>query len=114
MKAFSNPFCRLAAAGIALLSAGPSLAAGMSMPCSAFARNPYGDWKVLAPVVLSVEGRLRAPTVGTIFVAGSMTNGLKMADLLDRDCGKAVGHAAGVPQPVNGFPLGAVRSSRPR
>jgi hypothetical protein len=69
------------------LSAGPSLAQRESIPCSAFARTPYGAWRVLSPVMLDLNGRLYSPTVGTTFAAGSMQNGLEMSDMLDQQCG---------------------------
>ena len=83
-----NRFCRLslAAAGIVLLSAAPSLGRSVPIPCSAFARHAYG-WKVLAPVMLDIDGRLLAPTVGTSFVGGSATNGVKLNEMLNRECG---------------------------
>ncbi len=76
-----------AAASAFLLSASPGFGQDAPVPCSAFARHAYGDWKVLAPVVLSLDGRLLAPMVGTTFFAGSMVNGLKMSEVLDRRCG---------------------------
>jgi hypothetical protein len=81
--------CRLAAAaaGIVLLSAGPSLAQREPIPCSAFARNAYGGWRVLSPVMLDLGGRLYSPTVGTNFAAGSTANGIEMSDILDQQCG---------------------------
>jgi hypothetical protein len=81
--------CRLAlaAASIVVLSAAPSLAQNEGMPCSAFARNVYGGWKVLDPVVLDLNERLFAPTVGTTIAAGSMRNGIEMSDVLDQQCG---------------------------
>jgi hypothetical protein len=69
-----------------LLSTVPALAQNMAVPCSAFARNSDGGWKVLVPVVFRIEGRLLAPTVGTNFSAGLETYGLKMSDILNRAC----------------------------
>jgi hypothetical protein len=81
--------CRLAAIAAAalLLGAGPSLAQRVPVPCSAFARNGYGGWKVLDPVMLDLNGKLLAPMVGTTFAAGSSMNGIEMSDVLDRECG---------------------------
>jgi hypothetical protein len=76
----------VAAASACLLSVSPSFGENMPVPCSAFARHAYGDWKVLAPVILDIDGRLLAPTVGTTFSAGSMVYGLKMSEVLDRKC----------------------------
>jgi len=42
----------MAAASVVLLSGEPSLGQNMPFPCSAFARNAHGGWKVLAPVML--------------------------------------------------------------
>ena len=87
MTKLRNHLCRLsvAAASFVLLSAGPSLGQSVPIPCSAFARHAYG-WKVLAPVMLDIDGRLLAPTVGTTLVAGSATNGVKLNEALDREC----------------------------
>jgi len=57
------------AAAFILLSAAPGLAQDMAVPCSAFARNTQGDWKVLAPVMLGIDGRLFGPMVGATFAA---------------------------------------------
>ena len=80
--------CRLTvtAASLVLLSVGPSLGQDAAVPCSAFARNAGGSWKVLAPVMLNLDGRLLGPMVGTIFAAGSTMNGHKMTEVLDREC----------------------------
>jgi hypothetical protein len=87
MEKSANRFCRLAAGAtvVLLLSAGPSLA--QTVPCSAFVRTAYGSWKVLDPVMMNFNGRLFAPTVGTIFPAGSSQNGIEMSNVLDRQCG---------------------------
>ena len=74
------------AASVMLLSATPSLGQSLPIPCSAFARHAHG-WKVLAPVMLDIDGRLLAPTVGTTFASGSAMNGIKLIDVLDRECG---------------------------
>jgi hypothetical protein len=76
-----------AATALLLLSAVPSLAQRDPVPCSAFSRSTSGGWRVLAPVMLDFGTRLYSPTVGTIFAAGSMQNGIEMTDLLDRHCG---------------------------
>jgi hypothetical protein len=77
----------VAATSVVLLSAGPGFGQNLPIPCSAFSRHAYG-WKVLAPVVLDIDGRLLAPTVGTTFAAGSATNGVKLYQVLDRECGQ--------------------------
>jgi hypothetical protein len=79
----------VAATSVALLSAGPGFGQNLPIPCSAFSRHAYG-WKVLAPVVLDIDGRLLAPAVGTTFAAGSATNGVKLNEMLDHGCGEQV------------------------
>ena len=79
----------VAATSVVLLSAGPGMGQSLPIPCSAFSHHAYG-WKVLAPVVLDIDGRLLAPTVGTMFAAGSATNGVKLYEVLDRECGEQV------------------------
>jgi hypothetical protein len=88
MTKLYNRLCRLsvAAASVTLL-AGPSLAQSVPVPCSAFARHAHG-WKVLAPVMLDIDGRLLAPMVGTTLVSASPTYGTKVIKALDRECGK--------------------------
>jgi hypothetical protein len=75
-----------AAASLILLNVEPSMGQNMAVPCSAFARNAEGGWKVLAPVMLNLDGRLLGPMVGTVFAAGSTMNGFKMSEVLDREC----------------------------
>ena len=89
MHTSSKRLYRLAviAAVVLLLGAGSSLAQSASVPCSAFARNNVGGWRVLAPVMLDLNGRLLAPTVGTVFAAGSTQYGIEMSDVLDQQCG---------------------------
>jgi hypothetical protein len=77
----------LAAAAIVVLGAAPSLAQREPIPCSAFARGPYGMWRVLSPVMLDLGGRLYSPTVGTVFPAGATQNGIEMSGVLDQQCG---------------------------
>ena len=88
MTKLRNRLCRLsmAAASVVLLSAGPSLALSVPIPCSAFAHHAHG-WKVLAPVIMDIDGRLLAPTVGSTFAAGSAIAGVKLNEVLDRECG---------------------------
>jgi hypothetical protein len=88
MIEFASRLCRLSAAvaSVVLLCTGPSLGQSALIPCSAFAHQT-SSWKVLAPVVFDVEGRLLAPTVGTTFAAGSAINGIKLVEVLDRECG---------------------------
>ena len=76
----------IAAVSLVLLSVKPSMGQDAAVPCSAFARNADGGWKVLAPVMLNLDGRLLGPMVGTIFAAGSTMNGFKMSEVLDREC----------------------------
>ena len=74
----------VAAAGVLLLSAGPSL--GQSdVPCSAFARHAHG-WRVTAPVMLDINGSPFGPMVGSTLAVGSDTSGSKLTELLDREC----------------------------
>ncbi len=89
MKSGSSRAARTIAAAAALLalSAAPSLAQRDLVPCSAFSRNAYGGWRVLAPVMLDLGGSIYSPTVGTTFAAGSTQNGIEMSDVLDRNCG---------------------------
>ena len=90
MKERRDRICRLSlAVASLLLSVGPSMAQNMPMPCSAIARDARGGWKVLAPVVFNVQGRLLAPTVGTTFAARSTTNGIEMSHVLNHQCRKA-------------------------
>jgi hypothetical protein len=82
----------LAAAAVLVVGAGTmhSLAAKAAdgpIPCSAFARNSTGGWRVLAPVTFAFGDRLYSPMVGTTFTAGSTQNGIEMSDILDRQCG---------------------------
>ena len=88
MTLLRDRLCRLTAAAtsLVLLSVGPSLGQNLAVPCTAFARNADGGWKVLAPVMLNIDGRLLGPMVGTIFAAGSTMNGLKMSEVLDHKC----------------------------
>jgi hypothetical protein len=89
-----NNLCRLAMAASAVLIVGAGTthsvvakAADGPMPCSAFARNTNGGWRVLAPVTLAVGGSLYSPMVGTTFAAGTTQDGLEMSDILDQQCG---------------------------
>jgi hypothetical protein len=83
-----NRVCGLGVAVISLilLSIGPSLGQNFAIPCSAFARNTYGGWKVLAPVMLYIDGRLFGPMVGTAFEPGTAANGITMSEVLDHQC----------------------------
>jgi hypothetical protein len=83
------------AAALLLVALQPSLAQDERVPCSAFSRNSHGAWEVLALVMLQIEGRLLGPIVGTIFEPGTtMTNGIKINEVLDRACQEA--HAVNV------------------
>ena len=77
----------LATVAALVLGAAPSLAQREPVPCSAFARGPYGGWRVLSPVMLDLGGWLFSPTVGTVVPAGATQNGIEMSDVLDRQCG---------------------------
>ena len=98
MRSRRNRFCRLslAVASLVMLGAEPSLAQSVAVPCSAFTRNGDGDWKVLAPVMLHIDGRLLGPLVGTTFEPGTMTNGIKMSEVLDRECRSSSFQRAGM------------------
>jgi hypothetical protein len=89
MIKFSGNLAGAVAAGavLVLLSAGSGLAQREAVPCSAFARSGAGGWTVLAPVMLDFGNRLYSPTVGTVFAAGSMQNGIAISAVLDRECG---------------------------
>ena len=89
MRAIHNRISPLsmAAVSIALLGAEPGLGQNLPIPCSAFARTAHGDWKVLAPVMLYIDGRLLGPMVGSTLPAESMPNSIKVSDALDRECG---------------------------
>ena len=89
MRAIYSRLSRLsmAAASVALLSAEPGSAQNMPIPCSAFARNAHGGWKVLAPVMLYIDGRPLGPMVGTTIPAGSMPSSINVSEALDRECG---------------------------
>ena len=86
--AWKTIWLTFAAASLVLLTADPSRAVeATAMPCSAFARNAYGGWRVLSPVTLAIDGTLYSPMVGTTLAAGSMQNGIEMSDVLDQQCG---------------------------
>jgi hypothetical protein len=78
----------MSVAGLVLLSAMPALAQSMPVPCSAFARSADGGWKVLAPVMLYIDGRPLGPMVGSRLPAGPMPNGINVSKALNRECGK--------------------------
>jgi hypothetical protein len=89
MKTFRNAIrtLGLASAALPLVTLQPGLAQDVRIPCSAFSRNFHGAWKVLAPVMLEIDGRLLGPTVGSMFEPGATTtNGIKMNEVLDRAC----------------------------
>ncbi|HEV2300559.1 MAG TPA: hypothetical protein VGR91_03220 [Stellaceae bacterium] len=77
--------CLPAAVAVLLIGAAPGMA--QTVPCSAFAHDADGGWRVLDPVMLDLNGRLYSPTVGTVFSAGSSPNGIEMSGVLDRECG---------------------------
>ena len=92
MRAIYRRLSRLsmAAASVVLLSAEPGSAQNIPIPCSAFARNAHGGWKVLAPVMLYIDGRPFGPMVGSTLPAGSMQNSINMSGALVRECGNKV------------------------
>ena len=92
MRAIYRCLSRLsmAAASAVLLSAGSGSAQNVPIPCSAFSRNAHGDWKVLAPVMLYIDGRPLGPMVGTTIPAGSMPNSINVREALDRECANRV------------------------
>ena len=92
MRAIHNRLSRLsmAAVSVVLLSAEPGLGQNIPVPCSAFARTAYGGWKVLAPVILYIDGRPLGPMVGSTLPAGSMPNSINVSETLDRECGNGV------------------------
>ena len=73
----------MAAVSIVLLSAEPGLGQNVPIPCSAFARTAHGDWKVLAPVMLYIDGRPLGPMVGSTLPAESIPNSIKVSEALD-------------------------------
>ena len=93
METSRNGLRSLAAAAAVLVPAAGTThsvvakAADGSMPCSAFAHNAGGGWRVLAPVTLELGDRLYSPMVGTTFAAGATRNGIEMSDILDQQCG---------------------------
>jgi len=80
----------MAAVSIALLSAEPSLGQDVPIPCSGFALTAHGAWKVLAPVMLYINGRPLGPMVGSTLPAESIPNSIKVSEALDRECGNGV------------------------
>ena len=84
MRAIYSRLSRLgmamAAASVVLLSGEPSPGQNMPFPCSAFARNAHGGWKVLAPVMLYIDARPLGPMVGTTIPAGSMPNSINVSE----------------------------------
>ena len=98
MRAPQNRLCRISLAGASLflLSIAPSVGEDLAVPCSAFARNGDGDWKVLAPVMLHIDGRLLGPLVGTTFAPGTMTNGIRLSEVLELECRSSPLQQAGI------------------
>ena len=94
MENARNRWCSMILAGAGALAvaatavpSGPARAAEGPVPCSAFARNAVGGWRVMAPVMLDLGGRLYSPMVGTTFPAGTTEHGIEMSDVLDQQCG---------------------------
>lgn len=82
----------VAISAVLLLSVGivhppAAKAADGPFPCSAFERNSYGGWRVMAPVTLDFGGSLYSPMVGTTLPAGATNHGIEMSDILDQQCG---------------------------
>src|SRR3954467_4485842 len=84
MRSRRNRFCRLslAVASLVMLGAEPSLAQSVAVPCSAFTRNGDGEWKVLAPVMLHIDGRLLGPIVVVVRVLPSTPSSASRQRLL--------------------------------
>jgi hypothetical protein len=81
----------VAATSVVLVSVGPSLGQNVPIPCSAFASHAHvAGWKVVAPVMLDIDGGLFGPMVGTTLAVGSATTGGKLNEVLDRECGNRV------------------------
>jgi hypothetical protein len=83
----------VAAAGLiaGLFSTYPALAQ-IDMPdgpiaCRDFARNGYGDWKVIRPTTISPEGVTMRLAPGQIFMPSQMVDGIEISAVLDRTCG---------------------------
>jgi hypothetical protein len=70
------------------------------IPCPAFARDGDGGWKVLQPVMLTIDGTLVSFTVGTRFGQGTTKYGIAMPTILDRECGNRRDERAEVPGPT--------------
>jgi hypothetical protein len=90
MRAIYNRLSRLSMAAAVLLSAEPGLGQNVPVPCSAFARTAHGGWKVLAPVMLYIDGRPLGPMVGSRLTTESMPNSINVSEALDRECGNRV------------------------
>jgi hypothetical protein len=52
----------------------------LALPSAAM---PMAVWKVLAPVMLEIDGRLLGPMVGTILEPGTATNGIPMSEVVE-------------------------------
>ncbi|HZU90348.1 MAG TPA: hypothetical protein VE993_13930 [Stellaceae bacterium] len=83
----------VAAAGLlAGLFATHTALAEINMPdgpiaCQDFARNGYGDWKVMRPTTISPEGVTMHLTPGQTFMPSQMVDGVEVSAVLDRNCG---------------------------
>lgn len=58
-----------------------------AVPCQAFARNGVGGWKVVSPVTLNFGEVSMDLVPGDMFGPGSMTHGVALPVILDRQCG---------------------------
>ena len=55
--------------------------------CQNFARNGYGDWRVVHPTTLSSEGVTLNLAPGQTFAPSQMVGGIEPTAILDRNCG---------------------------
>lgn len=92
-----TPF-RLIIAGAVLLAgfgatlsahaqAGSSLPDPANLPCSAFQRGANGGWTVVSPATLDFGQVKMQVNPGDTFGPGTMTKGVAIPVMLDRQCG---------------------------
>jgi hypothetical protein len=87
----------IAAAGLfaGLLSVYPALAQVDApdgpIACRDFARNGYGDWRVLRPTTISPKGMMGGMPMrlapGETFMPSELVHGVEITAVLDRNCG---------------------------
>ena len=58
-----------------------------AVPCQAVARNSVGGWTVVSPVKLAFGEVSMEFVPGDVFGPGSMTHGVALPVILDRQCG---------------------------